>query len=80
VIQRDVTNYPGNGRVRWETNGFILRAAGRPKWKFQLIWFINGMGVYNDSTAIGVLNQGICGNLLMMPRVRVVVDAGSTAG
>jgi hypothetical protein len=25
----------GNGRVRWETYGCILGAAGRPKWKFQ---------------------------------------------
>jgi hypothetical protein len=27
----------GNGRVRWETNGCMLGAAGRPKWKLQLI-------------------------------------------
>ena len=40
----------GKGRVPWETNGCILGDAGRPKWKFQVIYFV--LGVSNDSTAI----------------------------
>ena len=35
LSRRQFGHETGSGRVRWETNGCIIGAAGRPKWKFQ---------------------------------------------
>jgi len=80
VLAEALNSQNTTGRFHSEVLACMLSVGRKLKMEILAYIFINVMGGSNDPTTICRLNQDVCRDLLMMPRVRVVVGAGRAVG